>query len=61
MEFAKEEVFLNKINDININLSNNIENENTQIFCLAKGQFINFKKYKIIEKYIILALNFSLI
>ena len=43
-KFPKEEEFLNFINTIKIKLSNNDENE--EIFCIGKGEFINFKKRK---------------
>ena len=57
--FPKDEIFLNSINLIKINLSNNIENIN-EAFCLAKGEFFNFKKSYKLEKYVIFGSQFQL-
>ena len=57
--YPKDEIFLNSINLITIKLSDNIESKN-EAFCLAKSEFINFKKNNKLEKYIIFGSEFQL-
>ena len=56
--FPKDEIFLNSINLITIKLSENIENK-SEVFCLAKSEFINFKKNNKLVKYIIFGSEFQ--
>ena len=57
-KFPKEEEFLNSINSIKIKLSNTEEKE--EIFCIGKGTFVNFRKKKRLEKYVIFMSEFQI-
>ena len=57
--FPKDINFLKDISKITIKLSDNLEIPN-ESFCISKGEFINFKKNKNLEKYIIFASQFQL-
>ena len=57
-KFPKDELFLNFIYTIKIKLAHNEFTEEN--FCIFKGEFINFKKHKRIEKYIVLMAEFQI-
>lgn len=57
--FPKEEEFLRDIGNIKIKLSDSNE-IGEEPFCLAKGEFINYNKKNIVEKYIIFGSLFQL-
>ena len=58
IKFPKEEEFLNAINLIKIKLNDNDENE--ECFCPCKSEFINYRKKKRLEKYIIFMSEFQI-
>jgi hypothetical protein len=58
LKFPKEEEFLNSINLIKIKLNDNEENE--ECFCPCKSEFINYRKKKRLEKYIIFMSEFQI-
>ena len=58
-KYPKDINYLNDISKITIKLSDNLEIPN-ESFCISKGEFINFKKNKKLEKYIIFASQFQL-
>ena len=49
---------MNSINSIKIKLSNTEEKE--EIFCIGKGTFVNFRKKKRLEKYVIFMSEFQI-
>ena len=51
-KYPKDDKFLEDISNIEVQLSNNIE-EPKESFFIFKGEFINFKKNKKLEKNII--------
>ena len=58
IKFPKEEEFLNLINLIKIKLNDNDKNE--ECFCPCKSEFINYRKKKTLEKYIIFMSEFQI-
>jgi len=58
LKFPKEEEFLNTINLIRIKLNENKDYE--EIFCPFKGEFINYRKKRRLEKYIIFMSEFQI-
>ena len=58
LKFPKEEDFLNSINLIKIKLNDNDENE--ECFCPCRSEFINYRKKKRLEKYIIFMSEFQI-
>ena len=58
LKFRKEEEFLNSIYLIKIKLNDNDEKE--ECFCPCKSEFINYRKKKRLEKYIIFMSEFQI-
>ena len=57
-KFPKEDLFINSIDHIRINLTEN--KDINEIFCPCRGEFINFRKKKRLEKYIIFMSEFQI-